>query len=395
MRVLTPPAARRLLPFVVGLSVTAACGGNSPAAGGAAGPGGPGGPGGMPAMGVEVITLEQKPVERTTEFVGTVKSRRSTTINPQVEGLITRIAVRSGDRVTPGRVLMEIDAEQQQASVGALESQRAAREAELAFARQQAERLRTLLEAGAASQQEFDQASTALKAAEAQVRAIDQQITLQRVELGRYRVTAPTAGIVGDVPVRVGDRVTRSTLLTTVDDNAGLEIYVSVPVQQAPGLKLGLPIRVLDEQGGELATYPVTFVAPTVDDATQTVLVKAQVREAGRFRADQFVRALLVWTAEPGLTVPVVAVNRINGQHFAYVAEPGKDGGFVARQRAVETGALVGNDYVVRGGLEPGQRLIVSGVQKIGDGMPVRIGAAGPPAQRPGQPGPAAQQGQS
>jgi hypothetical protein len=83
----------------------------------------------------------------------------------------------------------------------------------------------------------------------------------------------------------------------------------------------------------------------------------------------------IVWSVEPGLTVPVVAVNRVNGQYFAFIAEPGPSGGFIARQRAVETGPLVGNDYLVRRGLEAGQRLIVSGVQKIGDGMPVSIGA--------------------
>ena len=73
----------------------------------------------------------------------------------------------------------------------------------------------------------------------------------------------------------------------------------------------------------------------------------------------------MVWTEAPGLTVPVVAVNRVNGQYFAFVAESGPGGQTVARQRAVELGAVVGNDYVVKSGLKAGEKLIVSGVQKI------------------------------
>ena len=105
--------------------------------------------GGPPPAAVEAVTLGNAPVERTSEFIGTVKSRRSTTIQPQVDGIIRRIAVASGARVTPGAVLLEIDAERQQASVATLQSQRAARLADLGLARQQAERARTLLDAGA------------------------------------------------------------------------------------------------------------------------------------------------------------------------------------------------------------------------------------------------------
>ena len=90
-------------------------------------------------------------------------------------------------------------------------------------------------------------------------------------------------------------------------------------------------------------------------------------------------RARIVWTEAPALTVPLVALNRINGQFFAYVAEPGEGGATVARQRAVEPGAVVGNDYVVKSGLKPGEKLIVSGVQKIRDGAPVAIGAPAAP----------------
>lgn len=344
---------------------------------GAAGPGGPGGPpGGMPAMGVEVITVAPSTIEETTEFIGTVKSRRSVTVQPQVEGFITRIAVTSGARVAAGAVLMEIDAGRQEATVATLEAQRAAREADLAFWRQQTTRLKTLLDAGAVSQQEYDQAAATLKGGEAQVAAIDQQIREQKVELGYHRVLAPAAGIVGDIPVRTGDRVTRATELTTIDDNQALEVYLPVPVQQAPELKPGLPVRLVNDRGDTVTDTKITFIAPSVDPATQSVLAKAALDHPEGLRNDQFVRARIVWRAAEGLKVPVVAVTRVNGRYFAFIAEKGAQG-TTAHQRAIEVGPMIGNDYVVLKGLAAGDQLIVSGVQKIGDGMPVTATPAG------------------
>lgn len=325
----------------------------------------------MPPIPVEVVTLALRPVEEVTEFIGTVKSRRSTLVQPQVEGFVTHIAVRSGDRVRAGALLMTIDAAAQEATVASLEALRTARAADVAFARQQEQRVRALLEAGAVSVQEVEQAQTTRETAEAQLAAVEAQIRQQRVELAYHRVTAPTAGIVGDVPVRVGDRVTRSTRLTTIDEPEGLELYVHVPVSQAAALRRGLPVRLVTDAGAPLATVALDYVAPAVDEATQTVLAKAAVpaNDAG-FRADQYVRARIVWREAPGLTVPVVATTRVSGRHFVFVAEPAEQG-VVARQRPVALGAVVGNDYVVLDGLQPGERLIVGGVQKVRDGAPV------------------------
>ena len=352
----------------------AGCQGNDPGGTHSAGPGS----GGPPmAIGVEAVTLAAKPVERTTEYIATVKSRRSTTIQPQVEGFITRITARPGQRVGRGAVLMEIDSGRQQAAVAALESVRAARAADVQFARQQAERMKKLFDAGAVSQQEYEQAATAVQTSEAQMRSMDAQIREQRVELGYHRVTAPTAGIVGDIPVRVGDRVTSSTMLTTIDENAGLELYISVPVAQAPSLKPGMLVRIVNDSGEPIATTEVNFISPSVDEATQSVLVKAPLQTNVPFRTDQFVRTKVVWANTPALTVPLVAVTRINGQYFVYVVENGEGGMTIARQRPVQLGTMVGNDYIVLGGLKDGERLVVSGVQKIGDGMPVQATAPG------------------
>ncbi len=350
---------------VLASSLVAGCGGTP-----AGGPPGVGGRGGGPGVPVEIVTLAPVPVEDASELVGTVKSRRSTIVQSQVEGFLTRIAVVSGARVNPGTVLFEIDSTSQQAAVAALESTRAAREADAAFARQQAARAKALFDVGAGSQQEMEQAATSVKTTEAQLQAINEQIRQQKNELAYYRVTASTSGIVGDVPVRLGDRVTRSTPLTTIEDNLGMEIYLNVPVQDATRLRTGLAVRVLGPQREVLATERINFVASAVDQ-TQTILAKAALRSASQFRSDQFVSVSLVWSESPALVVPLAAVTRVGGQFFVFVAEAADGGGRVARMRPVKLGAVMGNNYVVLEGLKAGEQLIAAGIQKIGDGAPV------------------------
>ncbi len=331
-----------------------------------------GGRGAPPAAGVSIVTLQEKPIERTSEFIATVRSLHSTTIQPLVEGQVVRIFVKSGDRVREGTPLAQIDPARQAATVRATESTRAARVADVDYWKSQVARLKALLDAGAISRNELDQAQHSFDTAVANLAALDAQVREGQVQLQYYRVTAPTAGIVGDIAVREGDRVNTSTLITTIDDQSGLEAYLQVPLDRAPELRLGLPVQILDAQGQIVATNTITFVAPRVDDSTQTVLAKALLRNVPPgTRVQQFVRARVVWRSSPGLTIPIVAVLRIGGQYFCFVAEPAEQG-LVAKQRAIQIGETIGNDYVVAGGLKAGERIIVSGIQKIGDGAPVK-----------------------
>jgi RND family efflux transporter MFP subunit len=267
---------------------------------------------------------------------------------------------------------MQIDPDKQQATVTVAESQRLSREADLAYAKQQLARLQKLYDAGAVSRAELEQAETAHKNAEGQLTAVQSMIKESQVELEYYRVTAPSAGVVGEIPVRQGDRVTPATEITTIDQAQGLEAYINVPLERAMDLKPGLTVELLDPQGAVLASNPVTFIAPRADDATQSVLVKATLRQVPPgIRVMQYVRARIVWSNEPALSVPVVAVTRLAGQYFVYVAEQAEQG-FVARQKPITLGEVLGDSYVVRGGLEPGARVIVSNIQKLGDGAPVK-----------------------
>ena len=300
--------------------------------------------------------------------------------SPQIDGQITQVLVKSGDRVRQGAPLMQIDPRRQQAAVSSQEAERAAREAAVAYARQHAQRASELFAAGAISKQEMEQADTAFRTAEASLRALTAQVQQEQVQLRYFTVTAPTAGIVGDVPVRVGNQVSTQTLLTTIDQNETLELNVSVPIERAGALRKGLPIRLLGPgDADDLGATVVDFISPRVDDQTQSVLVKGQVRNPdGRLRSSQNVRALIVWKTTEGLVLPVTAALRISGQFFAFVAEDA-GGQLVAKQRAIKVGPIAGNNYPVLDGIKPGDRVVVSGVQKLADGAPIQATAAPSP----------------
>jgi RND family efflux transporter MFP subunit len=329
------------------------------------------GAGAPQAMPVQVIVAKSEAIPDTTEYLSVLKSRRSSTINPQVEGLVTKILVKSGDHVGAGAMLLQIDPLKQEATVSSQEASRAAQEANVKYAQVNLERQRRLFEAGVTPKQDLDNAQTAYDAAVSQLKALEEQVKQQRVELRYYGVTAPMDGIVGDIPVRVGDRVTVATLLTTVNDPGGLEAYIYVPSDRARSLKMGVPVRLVDETGKSLADARLSFVSPQVDPDTQTVLAKATIENAqGKVRISQQVRAQLTWGVHDGPVIPVLAVTRINGQFFAFLAvNDGKS--TVARQRILKLGEVLGNNFVVLDGLKAGDHIIVSGTQFLQDGVPV------------------------
>jgi RND family efflux transporter MFP subunit len=328
--------------------------------------------GGMPAMPVKVLDAKDVPVADATDYVATLKSRESAVIMPQVEGQITSIFVHSGDRVKAGAPLMTIDPLRQQATVKSQESARAALQANVVWTKQQYDRYKELFAAGVVSKQDLDQAKAAMDQAQSQMDAAGAQVSEQQVQLHYYNVPAPLAGIVGDVPVRVGDRVTTSTQLTTVDQPGSLEVYVYVPIEHSSELKLNLPVQVLDSDGKVVADSRISFISPQVDNTTQTVLVKGRVGNGhDALRQLQFVRARVVYGTHQNPEVPILAVSRLAGQYFAFVAEPQQGGSYVARQKPLQIGQTVGNDYEVKDGIKPGDKVIVSGTQFLLDGAPV------------------------
>jgi RND family efflux transporter MFP subunit len=327
--------------------------------------------GAPPAMPVQVRIAEAQKIPDSTEYLSILKSRHSATINPQVEGQITKIFVKSGDRVRAGVPLLQIDPLKQEATVSSQEASRTAQAANLNYARVQLEREKKLFEAGVVPKQELDNAQSTYDAAAAQLKSLEDQVSQQQVELHYYRVAAPMDGIVGDVPVRIGDRVAVTTLLTTVDEPGALEAYIYVPADRAKDLRMGVPVHLVDELGHGVADSRITFVSPQVDSETQTVLAKAMVENSqAKLRVAQQLRARVVWNTHDGTVIPILAVTRINGRFFAYLAiSEGK--GTVARQKLLVVGDTVGNEYVVLDGIKPGDHVILSGLQFLQDGAPV------------------------
>jgi RND family efflux transporter MFP subunit len=324
------------------------------------------------AMPVNVVTAKAQTVNDTTDYVATLKSRDSAVVMPQVEGIITQIFVHSGELVAAGAPMVQIDPAKQQATVKSQESATAAQLAQVKWAQQNYDRVSGLAAAGVVSKQDLDQARATLDAAQAQLQSLGAQVNEQQVQLHYYQVVAPRAGVVGDVPVRVGDRVVTTTQLTTVDRPGSLEAYIYVPIEKTAQLKMNLPVQIVDASGDLLASSRVTFISPQVDNSTQTVLVKATIANSNdSLRTAQFIRARVVWGSQEKPVVPVIAVSRIGGVYFAFVAESDQKGGYVVHQKPLQIGQIVGNSYVVLEGIKPGDKVVVSGTQYLIDGIPV------------------------
>lgn len=318
---------------------------------------------------VQTVALQSVPVSDS--YVSTIKSRRSATIQPQVSGTLTQIFVRSGDRMKTGQHLMEIDPTQQQAIVA---QQLATEQQNLAlyeYNQKDIVRQRTLFAGGIISKQAFQQAEQSFNSSKATYEASVNARKSAQQQLAYYHIFAPFDGIVGDVPVHVGDYVTPTTVLTTLDENTDLEAYIYIPAERASQVRVNLPVNITDAAGKVLDRTKIYFVSPQVDDQLQGILAKAKVHASSGLRNSQQVRAQVIWSTTPAPTVPVLGVTRVGGQTFVFVAE--NDGShFVARQKPVTLGDAVGNTYAVKAGLEPGNQVIVSELQFLVDGAPVQ-----------------------
>ena len=323
------------------------------------------------ALKVKVRTVEAQPVGQSTEYIATLKSRSASILQPEVEGQITRIFVKSGDHVQPGQPLLEIDPRRQEATVHSQDATRRSRLAALEWARTDLARKKELAASGVVSRQDLDQAQAAYDAAKADVDSLEASLRQQEVQLRYFTVKAPATGTIGDIPVRVGDRVVNATVLTTLDKGDELEAYISVPSEKAGAVHLGTPVEILGDSDQVAGRVSVTFVSPRVDPQNQLLLIKAMVPNPGRrFRNEQVVHARVIWKQESKPLIPVTSVSRMAGQTFAFVAEPQANGS-VARQRTVKLGDIVGDSYVVLDGIRPGEQVITTGVQMLADSMPV------------------------
>jgi RND family efflux transporter MFP subunit len=324
------------------------------------------------AMPVQVAPVSLSPVPNSDTYVATIKSRRSATMQPQVDGNLVNIFVKSGDLVKSGQLLMRIDPLKQMATVQSQQGTQAQKKALYDYTRIQVDRQRNLFEAGVVSRDAYDQAVQAYENAKADLDANAALTDTQKQQLAYYDIRAPFTGIVGDIPVHLGDYVSATTVLTTVDENTDLEAYIYVPTERAGLVRRGLPVEILDSTGKTLIKSKISFLSPQVDNGLQSILAKAEIpRSAEILRNQQLVRARVIWSTAPAPVVPVLAVSLVGGQTFVFLASP-KGEGYIAHQVPVQLGDTVGNTYPVISGLKPGDKVITSGLQFLQEGAPVK-----------------------
>jgi RND family efflux transporter MFP subunit len=330
------------------------------------------GPQGLP---VQTATVVMAPVAQTSEYVATIKSRRSTALMPQVSGLLTKINVHSGEAVKTGQVLMTIDPRQQQAMVDSTRATERQKKALYDYDTIELERQRKLFEAGITSHDTYQQAQQAYANSKADYESAADARKTQEQLLDYFTIRAPFDGVVGDIPVHVGDYVSPSaspaTVLTTVDQNDQLEAYIYIPTERAAEVHMGLGVDLTDNNGKLLEKTQVDFISPEVDSTLQGILVKAAVRPGSEtLRNAQIVKAKVIWSTKTMAVVPVLAVIRQGEQSFVFVMQK-QNGMNVAHRTPVVLGDTVDNNYSILSGLSAGDRVIVTGIQFLVDGMPV------------------------
>jgi multidrug efflux pump subunit AcrA (membrane-fusion protein) len=318
----------------------------------------------LPGIPVKVATAQLGLIEDSSEYIASFKSRRSVSLQPRVQGQVTQIFVRSGDRLKQGDPIIQIDAREQQAEVSSfnaaveaarsqlenaratlasLEAQKISNLADVRLSQQDYDRYASLAVQGAVSRQTKDQYANKLAVAKATLQATESRIQAQKaiisqaeksiqqalanlkqktVQLQYYKITAPFAGTVGDIPVKVGDFVNTSTQLATITQNQPLEVNISIPLELASQLRKGTPVEILDAQGRSLGISRVFFISPNIINNTQTVLVKALFDNAKeQLRSDEYTRVRVIWNQRPGVLIPITAVTRVAGQNFVYVVQ--------------------------------------------------------------------------
>lgn len=323
------------------------------------------------AMPVQVLAVSDSPVPTTGTYVATIKSRRSATMQPQVDGNLTRIFVKSGDAVKTGQVLMQIDPLKQIAQVQSQQGTEQQQKAVYQYNQADVARQKALFDAGIISKQAYDVAVQSFQNSRGALASASALTNTQKQQLAYYQIRAPFPGIVGDIPVRLGDYVSQTTQLTTVDENNALEAYIYLPTERAAQIRTGLAVDLLDTAGAVLAHSTIDFVSPQVDNGLQSVLAKASIPASTKLRNGQVVNARVTFSTKPTPTVPVLAVTRIGGQAFVYVVAA-QGNGFAAHQVAVNIGEPIGNIYPVLAGLKQGDRVILSGIQFLQEGVSVQ-----------------------
>jgi membrane fusion protein (multidrug efflux system) len=352
-----------------------------------------------PEAGYVVVRTQAQPL--TTELPGRTSPTAISEVRPQVGGIIQARQFVEGANVKKGQLLYRIDPAPYRAAVNQAQAQLANAQANLGTVKLKAERYADLVKIKAVSQQDYDDAQAAYHQAEATVQQAKAALDTAQINLGYTDITAPISGRIGLSALTQGALVTagQATALTSVQTLD--PIYVDVTQSSADLLRLERDIRAgLARKDGPLSAkvrlvledgsaYPIEgklqFTDVTVDPASGTVTLRAEFPNGqGVLLPGMFVRAIITEAVAPdAILVPQPGVTRTpKGEASVMIV----DSADKAQVRSVELGQAVGANWLVTKGLQPGDKVITEGLQKIQPGMAVRPVPAGSPPRQAGPP---------
>lgn len=336
---------------------------------------------------VSVISIETEQTRLTTELPGRASPRRIAEIRPQVNGIIKERLFEEGAEVEAGEVLYKIDPDPFRAKLDSAEASLESAQAELNSVQQRVKRYEELLKDNAVSQQDYDDALAARKKTEAQIKVAEAAVRTAEINLDYTSVTAPISGRIGKSSVTVGALATafQPQAMATIQQMD--PIYVDVPQAAIERLRLerrweagSLKRNAEDEDTVKLkmadgTEYPrkgkLQFQDVTVDPTSGSVVLRMIFpNPKGTLLPGMFVRAeILEGIEDEAILVPQQSVSRdTKGDPYVLtVAEEGEvERGMITIDRAI------GNRWLVSEGLEPGEKVIVEGIQKAKPGSKVR-----------------------
>lgn len=328
--------------------------------------GGPGGPGGPGAGGQTVSEVVASPRQFTDEIrvLGLARGRRSVNITSSTSELITRVLFTDGQRVSAGTALVELQAREEDADI--IEAR-----ARVAQAQRQYDRYKELAERGVAPRVTAEDAETGLETAQAALSAA-------QARRGDRVIRAPFSGVLGLSNVTSGTLVNPGGVIATLDDIDVVRVDFPVPERYLGVLRPGTAINaMIDAYGDEVFTGRIALIDTRVNEQTRSVTARAEIpNPAGRIRPGMAVRVAVQQGVRTAPAVPEAAVQYEGDGAFVYrIAR--SERGTNAQRVEVDTGAVEGGFVEILSGLNAGDRVVGSGLNRIQPGAPVRVGGQG------------------
>jgi membrane fusion protein, multidrug efflux system len=331
-----------------------------------------------PGPAATVVVAEpaaRRTIVSTLELTGTVEPERTARLVAQTEGEVVALAVREGDPVRSGQVLVQIDPSRLEAARAEARGERLAVEADLEDSRRVLARDRALFERRGLGQEALERSETTVRRLEAAIVRVGARIDGLEAQLADSRVTAPFDGYVLAREVELGDVVKGGTPLLAVA-SAGVRIVVHVSEIDLSRLDVGDPVSLVAGSGPAPCPGRIDRFRPQVDPVTRTAAVEVGLEGScsARMLPGMLVRAGLTLERRAGvLAVPAEAVlTRPDGSQRLFVVHDGR-----AVERRVATG-LEGEGWVeVSAGLEEGEPVVYEGQERLKEGTPVAVRAAG------------------